>query len=130
MVARQTIGLDGVYEFLDLALPSRQLSRIEVLVYDRYNPSVPVAIHERTQSASDFLLPEGAMIHMGGAGRDGNLVRDLLDSRGDSELAGFYQWRYGVSERFTFETAVQQTADNRQLLGGFAPSSAAMPRCR
>ncbi len=119
VVARQTVGLDGVYEFLDVALPSRQLSHIEVLVYDRYNPSVPVAIHQQTQSASDFLLPRGAMIHMGGLGRDGNLVRDLIDSTEDGELAGFYQWRYGLSDRFTVEAAFQQDADSRQVMAGF-----------
>ncbi len=118
VVARQTIGLDGVYEFLDVSLPSRQLSLIEVLVYDRYNPSVPVAIHQQTQSASDFLLPDGAMIHMGGLGREGNLVRDLLDSTESGGLAGFYQWRYGLSDRVTVEAAIQQSADSRQLMAG------------
>lgn len=119
VVARQTIGLDGIYEFLDVALPSRQLSHIEVLVYDRYNPSVPVAIHQQTQSASDFLLPKGATIHMGGVGREGNLLRDLLDSTEGGGLAGFYQWRYGLSDRFTVEAALQQGADSRQVMTGF-----------
>ncbi len=118
VIARQTIGLDGVYEFLDVALPSRQVSQIEVLVYDRYNPSVPVAIHQQTQSASDFLLPRGALIHMGGLGREGNLVRDLLDSTESGGLAGFYQWRYGLSDRLTVEAAVQQSADSRQVMAG------------
>ncbi len=118
VVARQAIGLDGIYEFLDVALPSRQLSLVEVLVYERYS-QVPVAIHQQTQSASDFLLPKGAMIHMGGLGREGNLLRDLLDSTEDGGLAGFYQWRYGVSDRFTVEAAVQQSADSRLVLAGF-----------
>lgn len=119
VVARQTISLNGTYTFLDVPLAARRLSRIEVLVYDRYNLSVPVAIHERSRSASEFLLPGGAIMHQGGVGSLGNPIDvGALAAQSDSRLSGFYQLRYGLSERVTLETAAQQAGDDGQLMAG------------
>jgi hypothetical protein len=118
VVDRQAIGLDGRYRFLDVAIPARPDSRIEILLYDRHNRNVPVEIHEETPTASAFLLSEGALIHMGGAGGEGNFIQDQWDSREVSGIAGFYQTRYGLSDRATLEAAVQGTEDVTQFLGG------------
>jgi len=115
VVARRVIGLDGVYEFLDVPLDQRRLSRLEVYLYDRHNLSVPVAVHEKTASASDLLLADGAVIHLAGAGREGNL---LGDPEPEEQGVGFYQWRYGLAERITLEASVQQGRDARQAVAG------------
>ncbi len=122
VIARQTIGLDGRYAFYDVALPNRQLSQVEIYVYDRHNLTVPVAIDERSRSTSEFLLPSGAFIHQGGAGYGGNLAQDALDGfdvAADAEVSGFYQGRWGLRSGLTLEAAAQRTADRLQIMGGF-----------
>jgi len=121
----RTITLSGVYEFLDVQLPSRQSSRIEVYVYDRFDRSAPLEIHDHTRGVSDQLLPAGAALVMGGAGRQGNYVGDLIARRGDTGPGvanGFVQSRYGVTDRLTLEAAVQTRGDHRQALVGLAGS--------
>jgi hypothetical protein len=108
-VARVTIGLDGWYEFLDFPLPARQLSRVEAYVYARDNLLVPAAVIAHDVSLSEYLLPAGTVIHMGGAGVEGNLVNQVFQGPETHRAAGFYQWRYGVSSGVTFEAAVQRT---------------------
>ncbi len=121
----RTITLNGVYEFLDVQLPSRQSSRIEVYVYDRFDRSAPLEIHDHTRGVSDQLLPAGAALVMGGAGRQGNYIGDLITDRAGAEVGvatGFIQSRYGVSDRLTLEAAVQTRGDQRQALVGLAGS--------
>jgi hypothetical protein len=118
IVERRRIGLDGRYEFLDISIPARRASRVEVLLYDRRNPGVPVEILEQTRTASEYLLADGALIQLGGAGREGNLIQERMDVQQSFGTAGFYQTRYGVSERVTVEGAVQHTGLVTQLMGG------------
>jgi hypothetical protein len=121
IIARQTINLEGSYDFADIPLQSRQLNNIEVFVYERQNPATPIAIHSQTQSASDFMLPKGAVLHLGGVGRDGNLAKNLIDGESgedNSRASGFYQWRYGISENHTLEAAAMQSAGNHQGMIG------------
>jgi hypothetical protein len=116
VVERQVIGLDGVYDFQDVSLPVRQASRIEVRVYDRRNPDVPVAIYEEERNASEFLLEDGALVHTAAVGQVGN---SLYDHRVDDPgYAGLLQTRYGASDRLTLEAAVQATDDVTQVQGG------------
>jgi hypothetical protein len=118
VVERQAIGLDGRFQFVDVSIPARQASRVEILLYDRHNPRIPIEIIEQVRSASEFLLAGGAYVQMGGAGALGNLVQDQLDSRERNGYAAFYQARYGMSDRVTLEGAVQGTDDAYQLMGG------------
>ncbi len=121
----RTITLNGVYEFLDVQLPSRQSSRIEVYVYDRFDRSAPLEIHDHTRGVSDQLLPAGAALVMGGAGRRGNYIGDLMTRRvgaGPTTATGFVQSRYGVTDRMTLEAAVQTNGTQRQALVGLAGS--------
>ncbi len=115
VVEVQRIGLDGLYEFLDIPLQSRRLSRVEVRLFDRRDLSVPVAVHERTQSASDLLLTPGAQMLLAGAGRAGNL---LVDEDGSGRGVGFLQWRHGFSDRLTVEAAAQQASHSRRAMAG------------
>ncbi len=116
VISQQVIGLDGRYEFLEIPLESRRLSRLEILLFDRHNLSVPVAIHEKNQSANDLLLAPGARILIGGAGREGNLLADddAISARG----VGFLQWRQGVTPRLTVEAAVQEGRESRRAVAG------------
>ncbi len=115
---RRTIALNGTYEFTQVLLPSRQATRIEVYVYDRSNLLIPVAIVDETRRAFDLLMEDGAVVHQGGLGSQGNLADDQREVAGDGELAGFYQLRYGVSDRLTVEAAAQRVAGRDQLQAG------------
>ncbi|MFV2072550.1 MAG: carboxypeptidase regulatory-like domain-containing protein [Thermoanaerobaculales bacterium] len=115
---RRVIALNGTYEFVDVLLPSRQATRIEVYIFDRSNLSIPIAIHEETRSAFDLLMDGGAWVQQGGLGRQGNLVEDNGLSDTDSGLGGFYQVRYGLSDRLTVEATAQRVADRYQIEGG------------
>lgn len=114
---RRTIGLNGMYEFFDIPLPAR-LSRVEVRVYERQNPRIPVNIIEETLNLSAYLLPAGGSVHLGGGGHDGNLAQDALDQRDGSSAAGFYQFRQGLNASVTLESVVQQSRENLQVLTG------------
>lgn len=118
IVSRRTIGFDGVYEFLDVSLPARQLSHVEVRLYDRYDLSIPFEIQEQEQSGAEYLLPRGAMVHQGALGAEGNLLQDLREDRPREGGAGFYQFRYGATGDLTFEAVYQEAGDRRQVLGG------------
>lgn len=121
IVGRRRIGLDGAYSFRDVVIPVRRANRVEVLLYERHDPSVPVEIREITRAASEYLLDEGALVQRAGAGRQGNALKDILDpetNRADGAL-GFYQTRYGVTDGFTVESAVQFVSGVAQGMGGF-----------
>jgi hypothetical protein len=117
-VDRRTISIDGSYEFVDVLLPSRQVTRIEVYIYDRRNLSVPVAIQEESRSSSDLLLQRGAWVHQGGLGQEGNVIRDAGDDSAPDSVGAFVQSRYGVSDSFTIEGAAQRVDGEIQGLGG------------
>ena len=118
LVERQVIGLDGAYDFQDVSLQARRASRIEVRVYERLNLQLPVAIYEENRNASEFLLEQGAYVQLGGLGQTGNLLRNQTESLADPGIAGFFQARYGVSDRLTIEGAVQHIDGLSQAFGG------------
>jgi hypothetical protein len=122
LVATRTVRLDGHYDFLDVPLPTRSAARVEVRVYDRFDRAIPVAIHEQSIRASEYLLPKGAVMHQAGLGVAGNFVNDTFfdNQSGESgtDPGAFYQWRWGMSERLTLETAIQRSPDRTQTLAG------------
>ena len=117
-VARQVIGMDGAYEFLDVPLPPRQVSRVEVLVFDRRNLEVPVAVHDKSRSTSEFLLGDGAVVHLAGVGFDDGVIGNTPEASDDLEAAGFYQFRHGLTGDVTLEATVQRSFDNSQAVAG------------
>jgi hypothetical protein len=119
----RAITLDGVYEFFEVHLPSRQSSHIEVYVYDRFNRVAPLEIHDHTRGVSDQLLPAGAALVMGGVGLAGNYFGDLINERESlAAPTGFLQSRYGLSDRMTLEATLQTHGDRKQALVGVAGS--------
>ena len=118
VIAQQVVAMSGEYEFLEVPLPARRLSRVEVHLFDRLNPSTPIAIHEQSASGTEFLLRRGAIVHMGGVGRYGNLANEILETEEWNGAAGFYQFRYGAHEAVTAEGAIQRSADTTQVMTG------------
>jgi hypothetical protein len=117
---RRVIGLDGHYEFLDVSIPARQASNVEIRLYDRHSPGVPIEIIEETRTASSFLLPGGSTMHMVGGGANGNFIQnEFVEGFEPMGPAGFYQTRHGVSDTLTLEAAVQGGEYGGQLFGGF-----------
>ncbi|MBW4556664.1 MAG: carboxypeptidase-like regulatory domain-containing protein [Trichormus sp. ATA11-4-KO1] len=122
IVAQQQVGLNGIYEFIDVNLPSGNNNEIELLVYDRNNINIPIEIRSLRLNASDLLLPAGGNVQLGGLGLSGNLVQDSLFGDFGSEagrLVGFYQLRQGLSENLTFEGSVQSIPGTLQTQAGF-----------
>lgn len=114
-VASTVIDLGGFYEFTGVQIPTGG-RRVEVLIYDRQNPTVPVDIQEHAQRASDALLPAGAAVVQGALGDSGNPFG--LPLTRDQGPSGFAQGRYGVSPGLTLESAVQQGANGTGLMAG------------
>lgn len=114
LVARQIIGLDGHYEFLDVTLPTRQ-ARIEVRLFERHNLDVPAQIHEEILHLSSYLLAPGARVRLAGVGWAGN---PLTEADGGGEVSGFVQMRRAFGPRLTLETVAQRQQGRLQALGG------------
>jgi len=117
LTARQNVGLDGQYEFIDMVLPARQ-SHLEIRLYERENPTVPVSRIEQTLNLSGLLLADGTTTILGGAGIDDNLADELFNRNPSTDAAAFYQIRHGISDGITLESAVQHNGDGSQLMGG------------
>ncbi len=121
-IAQQQVGLNGKYEFINVNLPTGQSNEIELLVFDRNNPNVPIEIRALRLNSSDLLLPSGGNVQLGGLGLTGNLAQDSLFNDFNSTEAGkftaFYQLRQGLSENLTFEGGVQTLPDTVQAQAG------------
>ncbi|MEA5593959.1 carboxypeptidase-like regulatory domain-containing protein [Rivularia sp. UHCC 0363] len=121
-LAQQQVGFNGIYEFVDVRLPSGQSSEIEVLVFDRNNLRAPIDIRTVRINASDLLLPAGGNVQLGGLGFSGNLVQDSLfsdfNSTDEGKLVGFYQLRQGLSKNLTLEGSLQAIPNSFQGQAG------------
>jgi hypothetical protein len=122
-IAQQQVGLNGKYEFLDINLPTGQNNEIELLVFDRNNPNVPIEIRSLRLNSSDLLLPTGGNVQLGGVGLTGNLAQNTLFNNFNATEAGkftsFYQLRQGLSENLTFEGGIQTLPNTVQTQAGF-----------
>ncbi|WGV26383.1 carboxypeptidase regulatory-like domain-containing protein [Halotia branconii] len=122
IVAQQQVGLSGEYEFIDVNLPPSQTNDIELLVFDRNNPNLPVEIRSLRINVSDLLLPSGGTLQLGGLGLTGNLIQNTLfddfNSVDSGKLAAFYQVRQGISNDLTLEGALQVLPDTTQAQAG------------
>jgi hypothetical protein len=120
VVETQQVGFSGFYRFEDVALPSRQASEIEILIFDRHNRRVPVEIRRFRLAASNLLLPAGTGIHTGGVGETGTFTEGFFDADPmvPRSTGAFYQWRQGLNARMTGETAIQHAAGRTQAYTG------------
>lgn len=102
-VARTAIHLDGTWQFRDVLL--RGDERVEVALYQRFGDGTPVRIQSVSVASSAQALPAGTLISYGGIGADGNPLDPQVGTHG---LGGFYQLRYGLSQRWTLGGTVQR----------------------
>jgi len=112
VIARQPIRLDGTFEFREQNLNG---GHVQIAVFDRSNPQVPVRIEEIYEQASDQALPAGAYVHYAGIGTTANpLDPELRNGR----TAGFYQWRQGLTNSLTGIAAVIDDGSERRSTAG------------
>lgn len=123
VIDQQLARLDGQYEFLEVPLNLGTERQIEILIFDRSNPRVPVETRLVRLNASDLLLPKGKSSHLMGLGLSGNLLDDVISTTSSAtqtgQAIGFYQWRQGFSKDFTLEVGLQKTPDAFQTEAGF-----------
>lgn len=115
---RIRIGLDGRYEFRNVALPARGYQQIEVHLFERTSRT-PVRIDDFSQTISQVVLPEGTYFASLGAGVSGNPLSNALSVQ-DESLSFLAQARYGITEALTGEVMVQRDGSQVQFLAGSA----------
>ena len=119
LVRQQNVGLNGIFEFADVIIPARQVSLIEILVFDRDRFQTPIEVREYTITSSELLLPEGVVTHLAGVGSVGNLAEQAIDAEEkNDEWSGFYQYRQAVTQGLTLEAMVQKPGEEVQVLAG------------
>ncbi len=114
-IARTTIRLDGTYEFPEQAVAG---ARLEIAVYERGQPDVPVRVEEINEEASDQLLPAGVWVQQAGVGTTANPFDSA--GTGNGQGAGFYQWRQGLTGGLTAMAALQTVGDQHNASVGAA----------
>ncbi|HZP65077.1 MAG TPA: hypothetical protein VFB32_02100 [Rudaea sp.] len=119
VLMRQTIGLDGKYEFRNVPAAPGDAVRLEVAIYEFRDVDVPTRVERVYSQASNLQLPEGTWVSFAGAGLNGRRL-DPTDNSGGS--AGFYQFRYGVSSSLTLDAVLQDVAGQGYGSAGAAAS--------
>jgi hypothetical protein len=104
VLLRQTIGLDGRYEFRNVPASPVNAVRLEVAIYEFRDVDVPTRVDRVYAQASNLQLPEDTWVSFAGAGLNGRRFDPNDPARGS---AGFYQIRYGVSSRLTLDAVIQ-----------------------
>jgi hypothetical protein len=117
VLQRQTIRLDGRYEFRDVPAAPGDAIPIEVAVYAFGETGTPLRVDQTYSQAGNLQLPEGVNVHYVGLGSNGFL---LDDNRSGTGGAGFYQFRRGFTDRVTAEAIVQSIGGRRQTVAGTA----------
>ena len=119
VLMRQTIGLDGQYQFRNVPASSGDAIRLEVAIYEFRDVDVPTRVDRVYSQASNLQLPEGTWVSFGGAGLNGRRLDPTDDASGG---AGFYQFRYGFSSALTLDAVVESVNGQRYASAGAAAS--------
>ncbi|UXI67406.1 carboxypeptidase regulatory-like domain-containing protein [Tahibacter amnicola] len=117
VLARQTIRLDGRYEFRDVPASPGDAIPIEVAVYAFGETGTPLRVDETYSQAGNLQLPKGTTVHFAGAGVNGFVLDANRQGHGN---AAFYQFRGGLSNRITAEGVVQSLDGHVQSSVGTA----------
>lgn len=107
VLMRQTIGLDGRYEFRNVPAAPGDTVRLEVAIYPFRDVDVPIRVDRVYSQAGNLQLPEGTWLSYLGAGANG---RRLDPNDGSVGSGGFYQFRYGLSSALTVDAAIEDVA--------------------
>jgi hypothetical protein len=122
VVGMQQVGFNGKYEFLNVPLPTRQSTGVEVLVFEPSNLRIPVEVRRERLAASAYMVPAGSVSHTGGIGLAGQFNQRVADSDPETTrengLGGYYMWRQGLSRNVTTEALLQHNGRNLQSYVG------------
>ncbi|ABB23967.1 hypothetical protein Plut_1105 [Pelodictyon luteolum DSM 273] len=105
VVARQRLKLDGRFAFENVRMDS-DLRKTEVYIYFRSINENPLKVIDFSQTVASRSLPAGEIMVRGGAGRTGNVLDGESGSSRNNEA--FANVLYGISQRVTLETAIQE----------------------
>lgn len=119
VLMRQTIGLDGQYEFRNVPAAPAEAIRLEVAIYEFRDVDLPTRVDRVYAQASNLQLPQGTWVSFAGAGLNGRRL-DPADMTGGG--AGFYQFRYGVSSALTVDAVIEGVSGQRYGSAGAAAS--------
>ena len=117
VLQRQTIRLDGHYEFRDVPAAPGDAVPIEVAVYAFGETGTPLRVDQTYSQAGNLQLPKGVNVQYAGAGANGFLLDADRNGRGN---AAFYQFRRGFTDRVTAEAIVQSVDGRQQTVVGTA----------
>lgn len=115
-VARVRIGLNGRYEFSHIPESVGGFNVTEIYLYERHLQQEPIAIIDYTRTLVSGILKKGEILARSGFGETGNTL--YPDKLQPSDMANFLHARYGLSDKWTFETTLQRSvnADTELLL--------------
>ena len=115
LLETEQVGYDGRFVFDSVRLPLRQVSEVEVLVFDPNNLQIPVEVRTDRVASSAFLLADGQVTHAAGIGLAGRFDEGFV-GRSNEQLpqgaGGYYQWRQGFNKNITAEATVQHNGQN------------------
>ncbi|MFQ3324426.1 MAG: hypothetical protein ACI90U_002253 [Pseudomonadales bacterium] len=114
IISRVRVRLDGVYEFLDVELPSRGYNDIQIRLFDRGSLTL-TDTHDYSVSSNSVVENVGEFTVYASGGKQGNVLDERQDSKPD---AGMVSVRYGLFEDFTVEAGFQDNGNiDYQLFG-------------
>ncbi|HEU4670452.1 MAG TPA: carboxypeptidase regulatory-like domain-containing protein [Dyella sp.] len=102
VMARTAIRLDGSWAFRNVTLRGTEFA--QVALYERFGDGTPTRIITVDSATSPRALPGGTLVSYAGLGADGNPLDPAIRTHG---LGGFYQVRWGVSDRLTLDASAQ-----------------------
>ncbi|MBU6246347.1 MAG: carboxypeptidase regulatory-like domain-containing protein [Xanthomonadaceae bacterium] len=102
VVARTAIRLDGSWAFRNVTLRGTEFA--QVALYERFGDGTPTRVVNVNAATSPRALPAGTLVSYAGLGADGNPLDPAIRTHG---LGGFYQVRWGVSDRLTLDASAQ-----------------------
>ncbi|MCW8962171.1 MAG: hypothetical protein OQL16_00145, partial [Gammaproteobacteria bacterium] len=108
--ARVRISLDGQYTFRDVPQVANDFQQVQIYVYRYSLADAPVQILDYTKTTLGRPLEQGEMLLRAGIGETGNPLSDN-EEPDDGHFAGFVGARYGISDKVTVQSAIQQNAD-------------------
>jgi hypothetical protein len=120
VTARNRVRLDGVYEFLNIELPSRGYNDVQVRLFNRSSLTLKDT-HDYSVSSRSVIESVGEYKLYVAGGKRGNI---LDDTDADNPDAGIVSFRYGLFDDFTLEAGVQDSGIRKNTLLGLNTSFA------
>ena len=110
-VALVRIDLSGGYEFRNILHDQGDYRQIEIHLYEHNVAEKPVRVIDLTQNTVDQMLGTKQSLLRAGYGVEGVAFNSTEDT---FRPIGFVQYRYGVTDKLTLQSAFQTNPDNSQ----------------